>query len=89
MILKLRTGIDEHLSWRIIDYVDQIDYRYIDEPKEFGPNDNYVNVFPNVKNKRIVEIAILHRGGLRTIMWTDDIVYILNNEGKTCDTINI
>lgn len=88
MILKFRTGIDEHRSWRIVDYVSRVDYRYVNEPKEFSPSDDYINVFPNVKNKRIAEIVIIYKDGQREMVWADDIVYILNNEGKTCDTIN-
>ena len=89
MILKFRTGTDKYLSWRIIDYVKRVDYRYIDEPKEFGEGDDYINVFPNVKNKRITEIVIVYEGELRKMIWTDDSVYIMNDNGKTCDTINV
>jgi len=89
MILKLRTGIDLKTSWRLIDNIEQIDYKYIDEPKEFGENDDYINSFPNVENKRITQIDLRIEGGLVQTIFTDDIVYILNDNGKTCDTINI
>lgn len=89
MILKLRTGIDLKTSWRLIDNIEQIDYKYIDEPKEFEENDDYINSFPNVKDKRITQIDLRIERGLVQTIFTDDIVYILNNNGKTCDTINI
>lgn len=89
MILKLRTGIDLKTSWRLIDNIEQIDYKYIDEPKEFGENDDYINSFPNVENKRITQIDLRIERGLVQTIFTDDVVYILNNNGKTCDTINI
>ena len=89
MILKLRTGIDLKTSWRLIDRIEQIDYKHIDEPKEFGENDDYINSFPDVENKRVTQIDLRIERGLVQTIFTDDIVYILNDNGKTCDTINI
>lgn len=88
MFLKFRTGEKGHTSWKVIDKVKQVDYRYMDEP-EFGENDNYINVFPDVKNKTIAQVIIKHDSGLREEIFTDDIVYILNDKGHTCDTINV
>ena len=89
MILKLRTGIDLKTSWRIIDNIKQVDYKYIDEPKKFGKEDYYINNFPGVEDKRIVEITVSYTRGFHDVIFTDDMVYILNDAGKTCDTINV
>lgn len=89
MILKLRTGINLNTSWKLIDNVKQVDYKYIDEPKEFGKEDEYINNFPDVEDKRIVQIIIQFGNKLGRVIFTDDAVYILNDAGKTCDTINI
>ncbi|MBA7547507.1 hypothetical protein ES705_39929 [subsurface metagenome] len=89
MILKLRTGIDSNTSWKLIDKIKQVDYKYIDEPKEFGKSDYYINNFPDVENKRIVQITAAFENGLNDVIFTDDMVYVLNDAGKTCDTINI
>ena len=88
MILKLRTGIDLNTSWKLIDKIKQIDYKHIDEPKKFGDNDEYINNFPNLKDKRIVQIIMQFENGLGRVIFTDDMVYVLNNEGKTCDRVN-
>lgn len=87
MILKLRTGINLNTSWKLIDKIKQIDYKHIDEPKKFGKDDEYINNFPNVENKRIVQLIIQFENKLGRVIFTDDMVYILNNEGKTCDSI--
>jgi len=87
MILKLRTGIKEHTSWKLIDKIKQVDYRYMDEPEKFGKDDNYINLHPNIKNKTIVQIIICFENGLGEVIFTDDIVYILNDKGKTCDSV--
>jgi len=89
MILKLRTGIDLKTSWKLIDNVKQVDYKYINEPIEFGKEDEYINNFPNVLDKRIAQIIIQFGNKLGRVIFTDDMVYILNDAGKTCDTINI
>lgn len=89
MILKLRTGIEKNLGWKIIGCVEQIDYKYIDEPKELCRGEVYINVFPDVPDKRVTKIIIFRKNGPREVIYTDDAVYILNNDGKTCDTINI
>ena len=91
MILKLRTGIKDNTGWKIIDNISIIDYKYIEEPENFDTseqNNHYINNFPQVEDKRIVEINIYYKNQAEAKMYTDDMVYILNDEGKTCDTIN-
>jgi len=90
MILKFRTGTELNFGWKIIGNVEQIDWERINEPIEFKRGSEYINVFPDIKkNKKIVEMIILHTNGLSKVIYTDDMVYILNDNGKTCDTINI
>lgn len=91
MILKLRTGIKDNKGWKIIDNISIIDYKYIKEPNNFNTseqNNHYINNFPHVKDKRIVEINIYYKNQSEGKIYTDDMVYVLNDEGKTCDTIN-
>ena len=102
MILKMRmrgshgknkvgnTGI----SWRLLDKIKKIDYEYVDEAfviAKKAKNDPviYVNNYPKVENKRVTEIYIVYENGFGDMFYTDDMVYIMNDNGKTCDTINV
>lgn len=92
MILKLRIQDDKRIiTWRILDEIKQIDYKYMDEPKDLKSIKEsemvYINTNPNLPNKRIVEIWITYKKGTTDIMYTDDIFYIMNDMGKTCDTV--
>lgn len=94
MILKLKTRNSEHVAaWRLLDKIKKIDYTYIDEPKDIKKRIDagiiYINSFPDVPDKRITEICIVYEDGLGDMFYTDDMVYIMNDNGKTCDTINI
>ena len=94
MILKLRTRSSEKgIAWRLLDKIKKIDYTYIDEPKDIKKQIEkgmiYINSYPNVPDKRVTEICIVYENGLGDMFYTDDMVYILNDNGKTCDTINI
>ncbi|MBA7578223.1 hypothetical protein ES708_20085 [subsurface metagenome] len=73
MFLKFRTGEKEHTI------------------AKKAKNDPviYVNNYPKVPNKRVTEIYIVYEDGLGDMFYTDDMVYIMNDNGKTCDTINI
>jgi len=82
------------ISWRLLDKIKKIDYEYVDEGfviAKKAKNDPviYVNNYPKVPNKRVTEIYIVYEDGLGDMFYTDDMVYIMNNNGKTCDTINI
>ena len=102
MILKMRmrgshgknkagnTGI----SWGLLDKITKIDYEYVDEEfilaKKAKNNPViYVNNYPKVPNKRVTEVYIIFEDGSGLMFYTDDMVYIMNDNGKTCDTINI
>ena len=103
MILKIRSWSSNNVvSWRLLDKIKKIDYTYIDEKialekqvKNFGIL--YIKTFPLKKingkesklNKKIAEICIVFENGLGDMFYTDDMVYIMNDSGKTCDTINV
>ncbi len=94
MILKLRIQDDKRvITWRILDEIKQIDYKYIDEPKPEELKSIkeskmvYINTSPDIPDKRIVEIWVTYKKGITNIMYTDDIFYIMNDSGKTCDTV--
>lgn len=89
MFLKLRTGREKNLGWKLIGNVLSVDYKYVDEPKELPAGTRYINTYHELPNKRVTEITIYYKSGPREILYTDDMVYILNDDGKTCDTINI
>lgn len=89
MILKLRTGIDPKTSWKLIDHIEEINYKHIDKPKGYCEKDNCIFSFPDEEKIRITQINLRIERGLVQEIFTDDIVYILNDNGKTCDTINI
>ena len=100
MILKLRMPSDgkSSITWRLLDKIKKIDYKFIDESivierkaKEGGIL--YINTYKGLSNskriKRVVEIYIVFEDGHGNMFYTDDMVYIMNDNGKTCDTINI
>lgn len=90
MILKMRTqGPEKGIGWKMIDGIKQINYKYMDEPKELTPNAIYINTYPDLPDKRVTEITISYKDGNVEKIYTDDAVYIMNDDGKTCDTINI
>jgi hypothetical protein len=41
------------------------------------------------KEKRIIKIVITYKNKKEETIYTDDTVYILNNDGKTCEKIGI
>lgn len=99
MILKIRMRGShepnkEGVSWRLLDKIKKVDYEYVDEAFVLAKKAKddpviFVNNYPRVPNKRVTEICIVFEDGLGDMFYTDDIVYIMNENGKTCDTINI
>ena len=94
MILKLRMiGDNKRLAYKLIDNIKGIEYKYMDEPKNIKELKEskilYINTYPNLADKTVVEIDIQYENGMFDMIYTDDIVYILNDNGKTCDTINV
>ncbi len=82
------------ISWRLLDKIRKIDYEFVDE--EFvlarkAKNDPvvYVNNRPSVANRRVAEVYIVFEDGHGEMFYTDDMVYVMNDNGKTCDTINV
>jgi len=93
MILKLRMQVNqtdkEEVAWRILDNIKRIDYKYVDEPTNCNEAGiTYINTYPEVLNKRVTELDVLYKNGYLETMYTDDVVFVLNDNGKTCDTIN-
>ena len=100
MILKLRMPGDgkSSIAWRLLDKIKKIDYKYVDESvvitkKKREAGTLYINTYPAVSNqkatKRVTEIYVVYEDGFGDMFYTDDMVYIMNDNGKTCDTINI
>ena len=102
MILKMRmrgnpdknNAGNPGISWRLLDKIKKIDYEFVDEKFVLEklvkfPGIIYVNNYPKVENKRVTEIYVVYENGTGDMFWTDDMVYIMNDNGKTCDTINV
>jgi len=102
MILKMRMRGSHRvnkvgnpgISWRLLDKIKKIDYEFVNEEFVIAKktkNDPviYVNNYPKVPDKRVTEIYIVYENGIDDMFYTDDMVYIMNDDGKTCDTINI
>ena len=95
MILKFKTYSSERgTAWRLLDKIRKIDYEYVDEivvmaKKAIQNPVIYINNYPDLNNKRVAEVCIVYENGLGDMFYTDDMVYIMNDNGKTCDTINI
>ena len=103
MVLKLRVRSDRNqIAWRIFDKVRKVEYEFIDEAfviekRNKFPGIVYVNNFKETEAcvgrksdtiKNVVEVYVTFEDGLSDIFYTDDMVYIMNDNGKTCDTIN-
>lgn len=95
MILKLRVKKEkDRVSWRIFDSVKEVNYEFIDEVSAIENMTNYpgiiyINSYGSKKDKRIAEVFFKFRNENGEVFYTDDMVYIMNDEGKTCDTINV
>jgi len=97
MILKLRiTKFGEEVAWMLKDNIQQIHHKYINEPKNMNKFKEagilYINTYPKIDDpkaiKQILEISIRYENKFFETIFTDDLVYIMNNEGKTIDMIH-
>lgn len=95
MILKLRVKKEKNvMSWRIFDKVKEVNYEFIDETSALANMKNYpgiiyINSYGSKQDKRVAEVLVTFENSDGEILYTDDMVYIMNDNGKTCDTINI
>lgn len=103
MILKIRNkDPDKGIGWRLIDKIENVYYEYMSvkdadimmcNEKTINPNQMHMVIF-NFENETQSKtfddkICLIHY--LRNNEWctisTDDTIYILNNNGKTVDSI--
>lgn len=99
MILKLRLPTHgETCAWRLLDKIRKIDYEFVDETPALRKKIEdagmmYINSYPAVSDskttKKVAEVCIVYENGLGEMFYTDDMVFIMNDTGKTCDTINV
>ena len=90
------TKFGKEVSWMLMDNIQQIHYKYIEVPKNIIKFQEagilYINTYKAVDDpkaiKKILEISLRYENKVFDTIFTDDLVYIMNNEGKTCDTIN-
>lgn len=97
MILKFRMMTHGRpAAWRVIDKVRRIDWEYVEPTDELKKRTEMAGIiFINLRKKDsdvpakgIAEIRIMFESGNQDMFYTDEMVFILNDEGKTCDTIN-
>lgn len=98
MILKFRMMTHEKpAAWRIIDKVRRVDWEYVEVTEVLRERTEKAGIificlhkqkpesdFP----KMVTEIRFMFESGNQDMFYTDEMVFILNDEGKTCDTIN-
>ena len=96
MILKLRTQrILKAITWELLDGIKKINYGRIDEPKwlkgktmtPFQEEPIYINTYPEAIRKIITQLDICYKNGDMETIFTDNEVYIMDDSGKTVDTI--
>jgi len=105
MILKFKMPTHtDTCGWRIIDKVSRVDYEFVEKTSKLRKHAEtacimWINSYPieeRIPNSakairhRVAEVHIVFEDDDKhEMLYTDDIVYIMNNDGKTCDTINI
>ena len=87
-------GSKRSVAWRLLDKIKKVDYEFVDEKIILAKkvaNDPviYINNYPKVPDKRVTELYFIYEDGTGDMLYTDDMVYIMNDNGKTCDTINV
>lgn len=102
MILKLGTTTHSRTcNWIMMDKVSRIRWNFVDKTPELKKHaeracmmwiDSYPidadSKSPLARRKMMVVVHVNFENGKYDILYTDDLVYVLNNEGKTIDTIN-
>ena len=98
MILKFRIMTHgKPAAWRIIDEVRRVDWEYVEATEVLKERaEKAAIVFMCLRKekpegnrpKMVAEVRIMFENGNQDTFYTDEMVFILNNEGKTCDTIN-
>ena len=97
MILKFRMMTHgKPAAWRIIDEVRRVDWEYVEATDILKKRAEKAGIVficlrkedPDVPARGVAEVRIMFEDGNQDIFYTDEMVFILNNEGKTCDTIN-
>ena len=99
MILKIRIPTDtKTCGWRLIDRVKKVDYEFVDETDLLKKNaeaagiiyiDKHKTIIDSPEVKKVAVICFEIENDFHEMFYTDDMVYIMNDNGKTCDTINV
>ena len=105
MILKLRvlTHTGTHTcSWKMIDKVSRLSWEFVDKTPELRKHAEtacmmWINSYPmedpdpDGKRKRIAQVHVVYDDEecRHETFYTDDMVFIMNDNGKTTDTINV
>jgi len=98
MILKFRMMTHgKPAAWRVIDGVRRVDWEYVRATEDLKRRTEKAGIVficlrkedPDAPgSKRVAEVGITFESGIQDMFYTDEMVFILNDEGKTCDTIN-
>jgi hypothetical protein len=99
MMMKIKLGRGN--NWRVIDNVKSFTYQYMNrnEAEKLKYDDGsliprcWIELYKSSEDesnkKRMAYIVITFANRESEIVLTDTVVYVLNNEGKTCESIGV
>jgi len=99
MMIKIRIG-KEKTHWLVIDNVKDIEYEYRDAKESYElykiNKQQQVPVrwiehfsMKDLKGRKVAMVTVRYKDCPDEIIFTDDSIYILNDEGKTCDSVGV
>ena len=96
MMIKIK--MDRKPHWLVMDKVRAVDYKYMDSKKgkELCVINRKQNVpvrwienYEEIKNERIAMMVVKYKDKPDEMIFTDDTIYILNDDGKTCESVGV
>lgn len=98
MMLKIRSkNPDKGIAWKLIDNVKEMNYEYMSPTKAEEIKDKCKETpsyyFRNFKScgelKRVCLIWVEKNDNTKLLITTDDTVYVLNDAGRTCESVGV
>ena len=86
MILKVRNGMRNN-DWRLIDNIAEVNYSIVDAKEEISSCKVSTRGFLFTDSPHLIEAYISFRDHTGEIIYTDNTMYILDDSGKTIETI--
>lgn len=91
MMMKIKVGD----TWRVTDGVIEIRYSYENEEVakallgDESRRDTWIDNYGKLENKKVAVILVYFKDRQDELIITDDSIYILNNEGRTCEHVGV